>query len=257
MTRTPLIAGNWKMYKTGPEAVAAARRLADLTREVTHTEIMIAPTFLSLPLVAEALAGSRVAAGAQNLHHETQGAFTGEVSAPMIKAAGAAWVIIGHSERRQYFGETDASVCRKVRAAIDAGLRPVLCVGETEAEKDEGKTFSLLDKQLTNGLKGFRSDELADLAIAYEPVWAIGTGKTATPAQVDEVHRYIRSVMEKLFGQTLALSLRIMYGGSVKPDNVSDLMALKDVDGALVGGASLDPDAFIKIIMFDRKQTNP
>lgn len=250
MKRTPLIAGNWKMYKTGPEAVAAAERLAALTKDVTHADIMIAPTFLSLALVAQALSGSRVAAGAQNLHHEVQGAFTGEVSAPMIRAAGASYVIIGHSERRQYFGETDAGVCLKLKASLEAGLKPVVCIGETEQEKDEGKTFSLLDKQISNGVKGFRSDELGTAVIAYEPVWAIGTGKTATPGQVNEVHSYIRSQIEKMFSKELANSIRIVYGGSVKPENISDLMALEDVDGALVGGASLDPDTFIKIIQF-------
>ena len=253
MKRTPLIAGNWKMYKTGPEAVAAAERLAALTKDVTHADIMIAPTFLSLALVAQALSGSRVAAGAQNLHHEVQGAFTGEVSAPMIRAAGASYVIIGHSERRQYFGETDAGVCLKLKAALEAGLKPVVCIGETEQEKDEGKTFSLLDKQISNGVKGFRSDELRDLVLAYEPVWAIGTGKTATPDLVNEIHGYIRSRLEAMYGKELANTTRILYGGSVKPENAADLMALEDVDGALVGGASLDPDTFIKIIRFDTK----
>ncbi|MFH1156281.1 MAG: triose-phosphate isomerase [Pseudomonadota bacterium] len=253
MTRKPLIAGNWKMYKTGTEAVTAAEKLAQLTRNITHTDIMIAPTYLSLPLVASALQGSRVAVGAQNLFYETQGAFTGEVSAPMVAAAGASYAIIGHSERRQYFGETDESVNRKVKAAVHAGLRPIVCIGETEQEKDEQQTFSVLDKQVTNGVKGFRSDELKDMVIAYEPVWAIGTGKTATPDQVNEVHRYIRSQVERRYGKELAKTIRIVYGGSVKPDNVTDLMALDDVDGALVGGASLDPETFIKIIMFNTK----
>jgi len=252
MGRKPLIAGNWKMFKTGAESVAEAARLVELAYDVDDTQIMIAPTFLSLPLVAKEVEETNVWVGAQNLYFETQGAYTGEVSAPMIKAAGAGFAIIGHSERRQYFNETDGSVCRKIEAAVHASLIPILCIGETEKEKDEKKTFSVLDKQVRNGLKGFRSDELADLVVAYEPVWAIGTGKTATPELVNEVHHYIRSLIEKFFGIDLAKSTRILYGGSVKPDNVSDLMALDDVDGALVGGASLEADQFIKIIKFDR-----
>lgn len=251
MSRRPLIAGNWKMFKTGSEAVETAGKLAMLAKGVTHTDIMIAPPYLSIPLVAAEVSGTVIGVGAQNLYHEVQGAYTGEVSAEMIKAAGAGYVIIGHSERRQYFGETDDSVCLKVKAALRAGLIPVLCIGETENEKDEQKTFSVLDKQIKNGLKGFRSDELTDLVIAYEPVWAIGTGKTATPDQVNEVHHFIRSLIEESIDKGLAKSIRILYGGSVKPDNVIGLMKLEDVDGALVGGASLDSDTFIKIIEFN------
>ncbi|MFO7751471.1 MAG: triose-phosphate isomerase [Desulfobacteraceae bacterium] len=250
MSRTPLIAGNWKMFKTGPEAVETAERLTDLTRKTEDVEIMIAPTFLSLPLVSEQTRRGKVKTGAQNLFHETEGAYTGEVSAEMIRAAGADYVIVGHSERRLYFNETDQSINLKVKAALNAGLAPVLCVGESETEKDEKKTFSVLDKQVRNGLKGFRSEQLGSLVLAYEPVWAIGTGRTATPDQVNEVHRHIRTLMEELFDKTLANAIRILYGGSVKPENVSDLMALEDVDGALVGGASLDADKFIRIINF-------
>ncbi|MEA2061179.1 MAG: triose-phosphate isomerase [Thermodesulfobacteriota bacterium] len=250
MSRIPLIAGNWKMFKTGPEAVATAEKLAALARDVKETEIMIAPTFLSLPLVSQKTENTNVKTGTQNLFYEKEGAYTGEVSAEMVRAAGAEYVIIGHSERRQYFGETDSSICLKIKSALNAGLRPVLCIGETEKEKDEKKTFSVLDKQIENGLKGFRSEELENLVLAYEPVWAIGTGKTATPEQVNEVHHYIRTLIEKLFDTRLAQGMRILYGGSVKPENVSDLMALEDVDGALVGGASLDADKFIQIIKF-------
>jgi len=250
MSRTPLIAGNWKMFKTGPEAVATAERLTDLTRDTQDVDIMIAPTFLSLPLVSERTRRGTVKTGAQNLFHEREGAYTGEVSAEMIRAAGADYVIVGHSERRLLFNETDQSINLKVKAALNAGLAPVLCVGESETEKDEKKTFSVLDKQVRNGLKGFRSEQLGSLVLAYEPVWAIGTGKTATPDQVNEVHRYIRALMEKLFDKTLANAVRILYGGSVKPENVSELMALEDVDGALVGGASLDADKFVRIINF-------
>ena len=201
MSRTPLIAGNWKMYKTGPEAVETAMELEKLCLDVTDVDIMIAPTYLSLPLVSTTLRDSRIKVGAQNLYFENQGAFTGEVSAEMIKAAGAEYVIIGHSERRQYFGETDLSVNKKIKAAIGSDLKPVLCIGETETNRDEEKTFSILDKQVSNGLKGLSFDELGNLVLAYEPVWAIGTGKTASVDQVDEVHQYLRSLLEKLFSK--------------------------------------------------------
>ncbi len=251
MGRTPLIAGNWKMFKTGNEAVITAERLAELSRDVENTEIMIAPSFLSLPLVADAVKGTNIKTGAQNLFYEKQGAYTGEVSGDMIKAAGAQYVIIGHSERRQYFMETDDSVNKKIRAAIESGLIPVLCIGETKTQRDEEKAFFILDKQLKDGLKGFHSDELKNLIIAYEPVWAIGTGLTATPDQVNEIHQFIRSVIRTMFEASFSDAVRILYGGSVKPDNVSGLMKLKDVDGALVGGASLDADTFIEIIKFN------
>jgi triosephosphate isomerase len=252
MSRLALIAGNWKMYKTGAEAVETARNLARLCADVQGVEVMIAPTFLSLPLVAEVVKGTRVGLGAQNMHFEHEGAFTGEISGDMIKAAGAEYVLIGHSERRQYFGETDDSVCRKIKAAVGAGLKPVLCVGETEGQRDTKKTFEILDKQVSDGLKGLGSDELVDLVLAYEPVWAIGTGKTAGVDQVIEVHQYLRSLLEKLFSSEVSDRTRILYGGSVKPGNAKDLMGIEDVDGALVGGASLDPDTFINIIKYDQ-----
>ncbi len=252
MIRKPLIAGNWKMFKTGPEAVASAEKLAQLAGDVKDIDIMIAPTFLSLPLVSQCLAGSPVKTGAQNLFYEKQGAFTGEVSADMIKTAGADYVIIGHSERRQYFHETDEHISMKIKAALQAGLIPILCIGESDAEKKAEKTFSVLDKQIRNGLKGFRSsDEVSGLVIAYEPVWAIGTGNVATPDEVESTHRYIRSLITDIFEKTLANATRILYGGSVKPDNVSILMSRDNIDGALVGGASLDADTFIKIIKYD------
>lgn len=250
MTRTPLIAGNWKMYKTGPEAVASAEQLAALCADVTGVDIMIAPTFLSLPLVAAAVKGSKLGIGAQNLYHEPQGAFTGEVSAPMVKAAGAAYAIIGHSERRQFFGDTDELVNKKIRAALDAGLIPVLCIGETEAQRDDEKTFFVLDKQVSDGLKGFGLEELETLVLAYEPVWAIGTGKTASVEQVQEVHRFLRNLLKDRFSEIVSQKTRILYGGSVKPTNVKELMGIEDVDGALVGGASLDAETFINIVKF-------
>ncbi len=250
MSRTPLIAGNWKMYKTGPEAVETAMDLEKLCSDVTDVEVMIAPTYLSLPLVSTALRDSNIKVGAQNLYFEQEGAFTGEVSAEMIKAAGAEYAIIGHSERRQYFGETDIFVSKKIKAAIQSDLKPVLCIGETEAQRDEQETFSILDKQVSNGLKGSGLDELEDMVLAYEPVWAIGTGKTASIEQVEEVHLHLRSLLEKLFSKDFSDKTRILYGGSVNPANVKELMGIKDVDGALVGGASLDADKFINIIKY-------
>ena len=252
MSRKPLIAGNWKMFKNGPQAVATAEKLAQLVGDIQDRDIMIAPTLLSLPLVSQCLTGTPVKTGAQNLFYEAQGAFTGEVSAQMIKAAGADYVIIGHSERRQYFHETDESVCKKLKAAFEANLTPILCIGETDGEKKEEKTFYVLDKQIRNGLKGFRSaDELNGLVIAYEPVWAIGTGNVATPIEVETTHQYVRSLIMEIFGKELANATRVLYGGSVKPDNVSILMSMENIDGALVGGASLEADTFIKIIKFD------
>lgn len=251
MSRRPFIAGNWKMYKTGPQAVETANHLAKLCSGVNDPEIMIAPTNLSLPLVAQAIKGSAVKVGAQNLYFEQEGAFTGEVSADMIKAAGAEYILIGHSERRQYFGETDASVCQKIKATLGSGLKPVFCIGETEEQRDTGKTYFILDKQVSDGLKGFGLEELSDLVLAYEPVWAIGTGKTASIEQVAQVHQHLRSLLERLFSKDLADGTRILYGGSVKPENVKDIMGIEDVDGALVGGASLDADKFIKIIKYN------
>jgi triosephosphate isomerase len=248
--RVPLIAGNWKMFKTGPEAVNFAKKLAALVSDVDNVDIMIAPPFTALAPVSDVVRDTRISLGAQNLFWEKEGAFTGEISAPMLTSAGCQYVIIGHSERRQFFGETDETVNRKLKAAGKAGLIPILCVGETEAQRENQKTFSVLDKQIRNGLEGLTLDEHHALVIAYEPVWAIGTGKTATPAQVQEVHAYIRDLIEKSFGNMLAKSIRVLYGGSVKPDNVSELMALPDVDGALVGGASLQADTFSKIIHF-------
>lgn len=249
-TRKPLIAGNWKMFKTGSEAAATAEKLVQLVKDVDHTEVMIAPTFTALAQVQAAVKGTNVALGAQNLFWEAEGAFTGEISAGMLLAAGCTHVIIGHSERRQFFGETDESVNKKVKAAVAAGLIPVLCVGESETERDENKTFSVLDKQVKIGLEGLSLEDAATLVLAYEPIWAIGTGKTATKEQAQEVHRYLREWLENHYTEALAQSTRILYGGSVKPDNVTALMAQPDVDGALVGGASLDAETFSKIVKF-------
>ncbi len=248
--RIPLIAGNWKMYKTSSEAVETANRLVDLVTDTADVDIMIAPVFTALDPVSNIVKGSRVSLGAQNLHWEKEGAYTGEISAAMLVSAGCRYVIIGHSERRQFFGETDETVNKKIRAAIDAKLIPVLCVGETEMERNTNQTFSVLDKQIKKGLKGFLADDLGSLVIAYEPVWAIGTGKTATRDQAQEVHQYIRSLVGAGFSTALSDSVRILYGGSVKPDNIAQLMQMADIDGALVGGASLDAESFSRIVHF-------
>ncbi|MDM8523095.1 triose-phosphate isomerase [Desulfococcaceae bacterium HSG8] len=250
--RRPLIAGNWKMYKTCSEALETAGKLKDLVKDVTDADVMIAPPFTALSAVSDVVKGSCVSLGAQNLFWENEGAYTGEISAAMLLSAGCRYAIIGHSERRQHFGETDEAVNKKIKTAISSDLIPIFCLGETEAERESKDTFSVLDKQVTNGLKGFVTDELETLVIAYEPVWAIGTGKTATSGQAQEVHAFLRSWIEKNLGNMLAKSIRIVYGGSVKPGNIAELMNMPDVDGALVGGASLDAEIFSKIVRFDK-----
>jgi triosephosphate isomerase len=245
--RTPLIAGNWKMHKTVAEALETTRQLVALTADVTGVEMMIAAPSTALAPMAQLLKGSSIGLGAQNLFWEKQGAYTGELSAQMLLSAGCSYVLIGHSERRQYFGETDETVNKRLNAALNAGLTPVLCIGETEAERDAGETFSVLDKQIVNGLEGVFSDALGSLVLAYEPVWAIGTGKTASDDQAQEAHKYIRQLVERQYDKALANSVRILYGGSVKPSNVKALMAMPDVDGALVGGASLEAESFSQL----------
>jgi triosephosphate isomerase len=250
--RRPLIAGNWKMYKTPQEAADTAKQLVEQVREVADVDIMIAPPFTALESVSRVIKNSPVALGAQNLYWEDEGAYTGEISAPMLKSAGCQYAIIGHSERRQYFGETDKTVNQKIQAAIQIGLKPVFCIGETEQEREAEQTLSVLDKQVRKGLERLLPEQLDTLIIAYEPVWAIGTGKTATEDQAQEVHQFIRSLIEKSFGNDLSKSIRILYGGSVKPDNILNLMAMPDIDGALVGGASLSADSFSRIIKFKK-----
>jgi triosephosphate isomerase len=250
--RRPLIAGNWKMYKTPQEAADTAKQLVEQVREVADVDIMIAPPFTALESVSRMIKNSPVALGAQNLYWEDEGAYTGEISAPMLKSAGCQYAIIGHSERRQYFGETDKTVNQKIQAAIQVGLKPVFCIGETEQEREAEQTLSVLDKQVRKGLERLLPEQLDALIIAYEPVWAIGTGKTATEDQAQEVHQFIRSLIEKSFGNDLSKSIRILYGGSVKPDNILNLMAMPDIDGALVGGASLSADSFSRIIKFKK-----
>ncbi len=247
--RRPFIAGNWKMFKTCPEAVETARQLAQLVN-INTVDVMIAPQFTALVPVSDVIKGSCVSLGAQNLFWESEGAYTGEISPAMLVSAGCRYVIIGHSERRQYFGENDGSVNKKIKAAIRDNLIPIFCVGESEKERESKETFNVLDRQITMGLEGFSSSDLDTLVIAYEPVWAIGTGKTATKEQAQEVHQFLRSIIEKIFGNILAKSIRILYGGSVKPDNIKELMEMPDVDGALMGGASLDAETFNEIINF-------
>jgi len=250
--RTPLIAGNWKMYKTIPEAIESAGLLAELMRpEPTGVEVMIAPAFPALYLVQQALAGSCVQMGAQNMYWEAEGAFTGEVSPDMLLSAGCSHVILGHSERRQFFGDTDKTINKKISASLKNNLTPVFCIGETDDEREKNTTFSVLDKQMEMGLIGFSAEALESLVLAYEPVWASVTGKTATSEQAQEVHAYLRQWVEKKFGNALAKTIRILYGGSVKPDNIGGLMAMPDIDGALVGGASLDPETFSRIVRFN------
>lgn len=248
--RRPLIAGNWKMYKTCFEAVETVKEIVPLVGDISKTDIMVAPPFIALAPVSEILRGSNVGLGAQNLFWEDQGAFTGEISPGMLKSTGCQYAIIGHSERRQYFNETDATVNKRIKAAVTNGLIPILCVGETENERDSNNTLSVLDKQITNGLQNYNKDELNKLVIAYEPVWAIGTGKTATSDLVQEVHLFLRSLIGKIFGSDFAELIRILYGGSVKPNNIASLMMMPDIDGALVGGASLDADTFSRIVHY-------
>jgi triosephosphate isomerase len=248
--RTPLIAGNWKMYKTVPEAVQTATQLKKLVSDIDDVEVMIAPPFTALYPVSEALNDSSIAIGAQNMFWENEGAYTGEISSGMLLSAGCRYLIIGHSERREYFRESNDDVNKKVAAAFAAGLNPVMCIGESEKQREAAETFSVLDKQLKMGLKSQFADALESLVIAYEPIWAIGTGKTATSEQAQEVHHFLRNQVARMFGESLAGNLRILYGGSVKPQNAAELMEMPDIDGALVGGASLDADTFSRIIHY-------
>lgn len=224
--------------------------LKTLVKNTEDVEIVVAPVFTALSRVSDAISGSNIKLAAQNCFWEEEGAFTGEVAPKLLKDAGCSHVIIGHSERRQYFGETDATVNRKTKKAIAAGLTAIVCVGETLAERESDKTFSVIETQITSGLEGFAPEVVAKLIIAYEPVWAIGTGKTASDEQAQEVHAFIRNLLSRLFGNSTAEAVRILYGGSVKPDNVKGLMSQADIDGALVGGASLKADSFAAIVNF-------
>jgi triosephosphate isomerase len=247
--RVPVIAGNWKMYKTAGEAAAFVRAFLPLVADAREVEIVLAPPFTALPVVADLVRGSEVRVSSQNVHFADEGAYTGEISLRMLKDAGATHCIIGHSERRQYFAETDDSVNRKTRAALAAGLTPIFCLGETLGQRDAGKTFEWVETQLLDGLKDIPSAEGPKVVVAYEPVWAIGTGRTATPEQAQEVHAFLRGRLKGIWGEA-SESVRILYGGSVKPDNIGSLMAKEDIDGALVGGASLAAESFARIVKF-------
>ncbi|MFA7074663.1 MAG: triose-phosphate isomerase [Endomicrobiaceae bacterium] len=245
--RRPLMAGNWKMHKTIPEAIAMVKELKSKIADVKDVDVLLCPTFTALYALANELKGSNIKIGAQNLFWEPKGAFTGEIAANMIVDAGCSYVIIGHSERRQYFGETDETVNKRIKAALNAGLFPIVCVGETLNERESNVTFKVIEKQVRDGIKELTAEESAKIVIAYEPVWAIGTGKTATPEQAQEVHEFIRKVYSEMYGSA-AEGTRILYGGSVKPDNVAELMKKADIDGGLVGGASLEASSFEKLV---------
>lgn len=248
--RKPVIAGNWKMFKTGEEAVVFAEALMPLVKGSSHCEVVVAPAYTALSDVVKKVKGTNIQVAAQDCHWEKEGAFTGEVSCEMIAAVGATHVIIGHSERRQFFGETDATVNKKVLAALRASLTPIVCVGESLAEREQNMTEEVVGTQITAGFNSLTDLQFSHIIVAYEPVWAIGTGRTATPEMAVETHRFIRSTIGRMFSPAIAGTTRILYGGSVKPDNIKGLMAQPEIDGALVGGASLKADSFASIVNF-------
>lgn len=247
--RKHIIAGNWKMYKTPNQAKELTEQLKSGLANVKDVDIVICPPFTALPIVAQVIKGSNIGLGAQNMHYETKGAFTGEISSEFLLELGCKYVILGHSERRQYFNETDELINKKLMTALKINLNSIFCIGENLSERESNKTFDVIKNQLTLGLMKIR-EGIEKITIAYEPIWAIGTGKTATPEQAAEVHGFIRDWLKKNYNQTVAEEKRILYGGSVKPDNIDELMAKQDLDGALVGGASLEDQSFIRIVKF-------
>ncbi len=247
--RKPLIAGNWKMFKTVPEGETFVDGLLGRAHEFGDVEVVVCPPFTALHAAGRRLHGTAIALGAQHCHWELQGAFTGEVAVPMLKDVGCAYVILGHSERRQYFGETDERIRHKALACLGLGLRPIICIGETLAQRDASQTLQVIERQLRECFQGFTKAQAGQTVIAYEPVWAIGTGKNATPAQAQEVHAFIRAWLTRSFDAAIAAQLRIQYGGSVKPENALEIMRQPDIDGGLIGGASLQVDSFLKIIV--------
>jgi len=249
MKRIPLIAGNWKMYKTGKEAIAYVHTLASLVAS-TERRVFLAVPFTAIALAVEAAKQTKVQIGGQNMHEAKEGAFTGEISATMLKEAGASFVLLGHSERRQYFHESNAFINKKVKRALQEKLLPVLCIGESEQQRVEGKTSEVLKTQISECLDGLSWPELREVLVAYEPIWAIGTGRSANPQQAQEVHKLCRDFVQQKWGREASEELYFLYGGSVKPDNMAALMAQPDIDGVLVGGASLDPQVFAKIINY-------
>jgi triosephosphate isomerase len=248
--RVPILAGNWKMNMTATQARELASKLLTLVSGVKDRDIVLAPPYTALQTVGETIKGSNIALAAQNLHWEDKGAYTGEVSAEMLLDLGCKYVIIGHSERRQFFGETDETVNKKLRKALDRGLLPIVCVGESLQEREAGRANAVIEHQITGVLKNITAEEMKRVVVAYEPVWAIGTGKTATPEQANEIHDLIRQKVRAMYNADIAGALRIQYGGSVTPESVSSLMAMQDIDGALVGGASLKPESFAAIVNF-------
>jgi len=246
--RRPIIAGNWKMYKTAGEALELVNGLKAELKGESAVDIVVCPPFTAIAKAAEVLKGSNIAYGAQDVYWEEEGAFTGEVAPKMLTDLGCGFCIVGHSERRTYFGETNETVNKKAKAALKHGLTPIMCVGERLEERDSGKTFDVVKDHIEGGLAGFTKEDALKIVIAYEPVWAIGTGRTATPEQAQEVHKHIRSLLGKMFGEEVSSKVRIQYGGSVKPDNVKAIMAGEDIDGALVGGASLKVKDFAEIV---------
>ncbi len=248
ISRKKLIAGNWKMNKTPADGVALVRDLVAAVGKQSEVEVVVCPPFTGIESAGHALEGSNVKLGAQNMHFEASGAFTGEVSAPMLRAIFATHVILGHSERRTLFGETDELVNKKVLAALKNQLRPIFCVGETLAEREAGATLKVVQTQVERGLEGVGKDLAATVVVAYEPVWAIGTGKVATTEQAQEVHAFIRGLLTNLFTEPVAQKIRILYGGSMKPANAPELLAQKDIDGGLIGGASLEARSFVELV---------
>jgi len=248
--RTPIIAGNWKMYKTNSEAQSYVSEFLPLVDGVSDVEIVICPPFTSLADVVRMTESSRILVSAQNMHYEGDGAFTGEISASMLTELGITDVVLGHSERREYFCENDADLAKKISKALSVNLRPILCVGENDEEREAGKTEEKLKGQLVNGLANASAEQLAGMVVAYEPIWAIGTGKTATPQIAQDTIHFIRETLSAEFDPESAARVRILYGGSVKPDNIAELMSEDDLDGALVGGASLKPADFAQIVNF-------
>ncbi|MBR4465187.1 triose-phosphate isomerase [bacterium] len=248
--RTPVIAGNWKMNKTVAEAVALASEIKEKVAGVENVKIIVCPVFTAVKSVADVLKGSNVKVGAQDMYWETSGAFTGEVSGEMLKEAGSEYVIIGHSERRQYFGETNETVNKKLKKALSIGLKPIVCIGETLADRESGATEAVVEKQVREGFVGLTAEEMKGTIIAYEPVWAIGTGKTATADQAEAVHAFVRNLISQLWDKETADAVVIQYGGSMKPENVASLLAQPDIDGGLIGGAALKADSFEKLVKF-------
>ena len=246
--RKKLIAGNWKMNKTSADGVTLTREIVTAVGKQSDVEVVVCPPFTAIESAGKALEGSNVKLGAQNMHFEASGAFTGEISAPMLRAIFATHVILGHSERRTLFGETDELVNKKVLSALKNQLRPIFCVGETLAERESGSTLKVVQTQMERGLEGVNKDQAASVIVAYEPVWAIGTGKVATTEQAQEVHAFIRGLLTKLFTEPVAQKVRILYGGSMKPANAPELLAQKDIDGGLIGGASLEARSFVELV---------